>query len=330
MSVKTKVIEILEQNRGKSISGEQLAERLDVSRGAVWKAVKNLKEEGYAIEAITNKGYCLLPETDVLSEEGILPLLKKTSNIHSILTYKTVDSTNQLAKKLALQGVSEGTVVLSEEQTAGKGRMGRSFYSPKQAGIYMSIILRPTMDASDAVMTTTATSVAVCRAIRNLTGKKPVIKWVNDIYLDGRKITGILTEAVSNFETGEIEHIIIGIGINFKQKEEFPEEISDRAGTLFHKEEMDITRNQLIAAILNEFMDIYYALPSHTFIKDYKKWSMVLGKEVRFTSDGDWQYGTVENITDHGALKVTLENGNSKILNTGEISLRLVNSEEYF
>lgn len=334
MSVKTEVLKLLETHRQEDLSGQQIADELGVTRAAVWKAVNVLKKEGYRIEAANNRGYRLESENDVLSAEGIYPRLKKKYQGRQVVVCKSVDSTNQEVKRRALDGAKEGLVVLSEEQTAGKGRRGRSFYSPPGTGIYMSVLFRPKEEqSSDVVLITTAASVAVCRAIRSLMPEEPQIKWVNDVYLRGKKICGILTEAVSDFESGRIDTVVVGIGINYHVPEEgFPEEIQKVAGSVC-TDETRIPRNDLAAAVLNELYELYDGLSARTFLEDYKKWSNVLGKEVRFssgsieTADGkksDWQYGTAMDIDHDGGLVVRLENGKEQILRTGEITLRVM------
>jgi BirA family biotin operon repressor/biotin-[acetyl-CoA-carboxylase] ligase len=170
MSTRGNVLKALEENKGAAISGEELASRLDISRTAVWKAIQELRKEGYRIEAITNKGYRLAQDSDMLSVEGIVPYVKNPSLPDRIHVYKTLDSTNLTAKRMALDGAPAGTVIIAEEQTKGKGRMGRSFYSPPSGGIYMSFILEPRFDTAKSVLITTAASVAVCKAIETVTG----------------------------------------------------------------------------------------------------------------------------------------------------------------
>lgn len=334
MSVKTEVLKLLETHRHEDLSGQQIAEKLDVTRAAVWKAVNALKGEGYRIEAANNRGYRLDLENDVLSAEGIYPQLKKKYQEREVFVYKSIDSTNQEVKRRALDGAQEGLVVLSEEQTAGKGRRGRSFYSPPGTGIYMSVLFHPTEEqAHDVVLITTAASVAVCRAIRSLMPEEPQIKWVNDVYLRGKKICGILTEAVSDFESGRIDTVVVGIGINYHVPEEgFPEEIREVAGSVC-TDEIKIPRNDLAAAVLNELYELYDGLAARTFLEDYKRWSNVLGREVRFSSGntvaedgkkGSWQYGTAVDIDCDGGLVVRLKDGEEQVLRTGEITLRVV------
>lgn len=325
MSVKSEVLGLLEANRDKSLSGQELAERLGVTRAAVWKAVNVLKKEGYHIQAVNNRGYCLTEDNDVLSAEGIRLNLNEAYKNNEILVCKCVDSTNQEVKRRALDGARQGLVVLAEEQTAGKGRRGRSFYSPPGAGIYMSALFRPTTErAKDVVLITTAASVAVCRAIRNVLGEEPEIKWVNDVYLRGKKICGILTEAVSDFESGRIDTVVVGIGINYHiSEEDVPEELRDIVGSVCTGES-SIPRNTLVAAVVNELFDLYDGLSEKGFMEDYRRWSNVLGKEVRFSSGEGWEYGFAVDIDEDGGLVVRKEDGSEQTLRTGEITLRVV------
>lgn len=329
MSVKTEVLKLLEGNRDKDLSGQEIADRLGVTRAAVWKAVKALKEQGYRVDAANNRGYRLCDDNDVISAEGICLTLKEGYRQREICVCQCVDSTNQEVKRRALEGAGEGLVVLSEEQNAGKGRKGRSFFSPVGTGIYMSVLFRPTEEQSkDVVLVTTAASVAVCRAIRKVLGEEPEIKWVNDVYLRGKKICGILTEAVSDFESGRIDTVVVGIGINYRIPEGgYPEELNDIIGAVCTQDQV-IPRNTLVAAVLNELYALYEGLAQRTYMEDYRKWSNVIGKEVRYSTGVDnsdqatWEYGTALDIDEDGGLIVRLQNGEEKVLRTGEITLR--------
>lgn len=329
MSVKTEVLTLLEGSRDKDLSGQEIADQLGVTRAAVWKAVKALKEQGYRVEAANNRGYRLCDDNDVLSAEGIRPALKEEYRQREICVCRCVDSTNQEVKRRALEGAGEGLVVLAEEQTAGKGRKGRGFYSPAGTGIYMSVLFRPTVDQSkDVVLVTTAASVAVCRAIRTVLKEEPEIKWVNDVYLHGKKICGILTEAVSDFESGRIDTVVVGIGINYRIPEGgYPEELRDIVGAVCTRDQM-VPRNLLASAVLNELYELYEGLSKRTYMQDYRRWSNVIGKEVRFSTGvdyddrTDWEYGTALDIDEDGGLIVRMQNGEERILRTGEITLR--------
>ncbi len=283
MLIKGKVLKILEENKGRNISGEEIAKTLNISRTSIWKAINSLRNEGYVINAVTNKGYSLATNTDFISKEGISLYLNKSCSDIEIYNYKTISSTNEIAKNLALSGAKHGTVVISEEQTAGKGRLGRSFYSPANTGIYMSIILRPNLTAMDSVLITTSSSVIICESIKKVTGIDCQIKWINDIYLNNKKVAGILTEASTNFESGTIDYLILGIGINFNQpKYDFPDELKSIASSLFNNNSNNINRNMLCAEIISNILDMIPRIKNYDFISEYKKRSIVLNQEIIF------------------------------------------------
>ena len=214
MPLKERVLAVLEENKGKSVSGSEIARSVGMTRSAVWKAVKALREEGYTICAVTNKGYCLSEENDFLSEQSVVPNLRTKELGRKIDVFKTIDSTNNFAKSLAQLGAVHGTTVISEVQTQGRGRMGRSFYSPLGMGIYMSVILRPELSVEHSLLITSCAAVAVAEAIERVAGIDCKIKWVNDIYAGNKKLCGILTEASVNVEQGGLEYAIVGMGIN--------------------------------------------------------------------------------------------------------------------
>ncbi len=312
MSVKQNVIALLEENRSKVISGQELANQLYVSRAAIWKAIKTLKEEGYNIEATPNKGYVLLENSDVLSKQGIAYYLTEEIDIFS---YKTIDSTNTQMKKLAINGGKNHSVIVSEEQSAGRGRFGRSFYSPAQKGVYMSVLLKTGDSLQNATMITIKTAVAVRRAIAKLYDIEVAIKWVNDLYYRGKKVCGILSEAISDFESGMIEAIIIGIGINVST-DNFPLEMASIATSLGLQE---ANRNQFIAEILNQL----FAIIDEDFklvLNEYRMASCVLHKQITFNQKGEQFTGLVREINDLGNLVVS-SNGAEMVLTAGEVSI---------
>ena len=356
ISIKDHVLRVLEQHRGEYISGAKIAEALSVTRASVWKAIGELRGDGYEIAAATNRGYSLAETSDLLSPQGIAAFLRCGGPLPEIHTYDTLESTNLTAKQLAVAGAPHLTVVAAATQTAGRGRMGRSFYSPEDAGVYFSVVLRPDAiaeaaeDAVNPVLITTAASVAAARAIELLTGKDVQIKWVNDLYLNGKKICGILTEGVSNFETGSIESMVVGIGINcFTPREGFPEEVADKATALFSAAPEDtasdlgrFTKNRLIAAVIDELTAIQRELPGGRFIPEYKKRSLVIGREICFYPGGmparapedsrsnggqaNGCLGRAVDIDDQGGLVVELPDHSLRTLSTGEISIRLTDS----
>lgn len=331
MSVKNELLKLLEANRDKDLSGEQIAKRLKVTRAAVWKAVQALEKDGYEIAAKNRVGYRLASDSDRLSAEGVSLYLDK-KKYHEVIVLPEVDSTNDEVKRRAMEGAKEGLVVISEKQTKGKGRRGRGFYSPEGSGIYMSILFRPSdKNASDVVLVTTQAAVAVAHAVSMVCKKETKIKWVNDVYLNDKKICGILTEAVSDFESGGIELVIVGIGINVRSPEDIPEDIKDVFGYIFEKNEaVSISRNEIAAAVINELQKYYDELPDRSFINEYKNRSNVIGKRIRFGTPGslagvpedDWKTGTAVDIDDSGGLIVRLDDGTIETLSTGEISVR--------
>ncbi|MGG7143347.1 biotin--[acetyl-CoA-carboxylase] ligase [Clostridium nigeriense] len=326
MSVKDKTLSILENNKGIYISGENLAKELLVSRNAIWKAIKSLKNDGYNISSVNNKGYCLSPDTDILSSQSISKYLNRDINYFNIKVYKTINSTNSAIKELAINGEKEGTVIIAEEQTEGRGRFGRKFYSPKKTGIYMSILLRPQIHSSKAFLITTATAVAVAEAIESISNKKAKIKWVNDIYCDNKKVCGILTEASFDFESGIIDHALLGIGINVKPPEEgFTEGIKDIATSIFDNKNSassDI-RSRLIAEVLTRFWSYYKNIENKSFLEEYKSRSILINKEINILSKNSSEKAVAIEIDDDCRLKVKMEDGSIRLLSSGEVSIRI-------
>lgn len=323
MSVKSDILAILEQHRNDPISGELIAEELNVSRAYVWKVIKKLKEEGYEILATPNLGYLLADSTDVISSEGIKPYLDEMNVNLPLFIYKTIDSTNTQAKKMAMDGAPHGTVLIAEEQTAGRGRRGRNFYSMSGLGIYMSFILRPELTAQDSVLITTAASVCVSRAIEQVTGIKTSIKWVNDLFYNKYKVCGILTEAVTDLETGGIDSLILGIGINYcLDSETIPKELKEIVGSLFHQKPTSITRNQLCAALINEVLNQCNHLTERDFLQEYKEKSLVLGSRIQILGNNEVIQAQAIDIDSSGGLIVRYDSGEIATLNSGEISIR--------
>ncbi|MCI9126360.1 MAG: biotin--[acetyl-CoA-carboxylase] ligase [Eubacterium sp.] len=322
MSVKDEVLKQLENNKGNYISGEQLAKTLGVSRNSVWKAIKTLEKNGYQIDAVPNRGYCLAEKSDILSSFSISQYLKTKLDIH---VYPIVSSTNTVLKEMAEQGADEGTVVIAEEQSAGKGRMGKSFYSPSKTGIYVSILLRPTISAEESLFLTTSAAVATARAIEDVSDKTAEIKWVNDVYIDNKKVCGILTEGAFNVETGHLDYAIVGIGVNVCFPENgFPKEIQNIATAVFDKQ-TDSTnkRSMLIAHLLDYFMEYYNELDSKKHVKEYINRSMILGKEIVMIESKKTIPATAIDIDKKCRLKVKLEDGSTKWLSSGEVSIRI-------
>ena len=215
MTTKEKLLALLEDSKGTFFSGEEIARTLQVSRAAVWKAVNALREDGYTIDAATNKGYRLSPDSDILSPQGIRRFLKPEYRDLDLTVLPTAPSTNALVREKANQGCPEGCVIVACEQTDGRGRYGRQFFSPVDSGVYLSLLLRPTAySPQQATCLTAAAAAAMCQAIEAVTGQQPGIKWVNDIFLHGKKVCGILTEAAVGLETGTLNYMVLGAGVN--------------------------------------------------------------------------------------------------------------------
>ncbi len=315
MAIKNEIAAFLERRRGSAVSGQELADLLGVSRAAVWKAVKQLQDEGYRISAGRNRGYVLEAETDVLSAGGIRLNLPEKYRSNSIEVHRTVTSTNTEAKEAALRGISHGAIIAADGQTEGRGRFGKRFYSPEGTGLYMSVILKPCKPLSDCTDITMSAAVALTESIEKICGIKTGIKWVNDIFYRGRKVSGILTEAISDFESGMAETVIVGMGINITT-ESFPEEISGLAGSLGVFAE----RNRLCAEIAARLLD-YAECGSHAeMLKKYRERSLVLGKEITYLNRGITQKGRAAEIDESGCLVVETDSGR-ETLRAGEISV---------
>jgi len=320
MSVKDAVLARLLNRRGEYLSGEELANALNVSRSAVWKTIGQLREDGYRIEAVTNRGYCLTGG-DVLSREGILAHLR-TPGL-DVEVCPCVSSTNTLLKAEAENGAPEGRVIVAGEQTAGRGRLGRSFFSPPGTGLYLSLLLRPKESAEAALRITTAAAVAVCEAIEALSGREAKIKWVNDVYLDGKKVCGILTEASLDLESGGLHYAILGIGVNALTPEGgFPEDLREIAGAVFEAGGAPELRCRLAAEILDRFLACYRAEHPAALFERYRARCFVLGRRVTVLSGGiAIGEGEAVGLEQDYRLRLRYDDGTEGLLQSGEVSV---------
>lgn len=324
MELKHQVLKILEENRGNSVNGAKLAEELFVTRSSIWKAVKSLQKDGYRIEAVTNKGYCLLSDNDIVSAESITPFLRGEAKGFHLDVRQTVTSTNTLAKEMASKGASQGTVLIAREQTEGRGRMGRTFYSPSSSGIYFSIILRPKLNLEDSLLITTGTAVAVAKAIETVAKADARIKWVNDIFVDDKKVCGILTEASLNFESGGLEYAVVGIGINIETTS-FPEEIRQIAGSIFREKPGDApVTSMLVAEVLNNLAVCMDSLTDLNYLEEYRKRSFLIGKDILVIKGKEIIPAKAIDIDEKARLVVEYENQTREALISGEVSTRIV------
>lgn len=302
-------IYLLLEERQDYISGEELAQELDISRTSVWKAIRQLEMQGLTIEAARNRGY-KLEDGDLLLPELI------SQDLHIPVHFKVDSDSTQLDAK---QGIEQGhphpALYLSPHQNKAKGRFGRPFYASKAGGIYMSLRLAPNVPFLKFKPYTILAAAAVIKAIQELSDLDVQIKWVNDIYLGQKKVAGILTEAISSMESQTVTDVIIGVGINVSI-DDFPKELQHTAGNLFEKQP-PFTRNQLITAIWRAFFET----DEKDLIALYKEKSLVIGQQVSFVENQVEFNGTAIAVTDTGNLVIQLDNGKAKIISSGEISL---------
>ena len=322
MSTRTDLLKLFNENAGVYLSGQRIGDELQISRNAIWKAVNQLRKEGYDIESKSGAGYLFKRKENLLTYDAIATHLRFPCDLK---VFDEVGSTNDIAKESHV-GLKP-LLVVADRQTAGRGRLGRSFASPGDAGLYMTLALRPTFDLNKALYVTMAVAVAVCRAVEKVAGVRGRIKWVNDIFYQQKKVCGILTEAHSNFETGKIDTLIIGIGVNCFPGA-LPEELKDIAGCL-SEETASFSRAELAAEIVNETMDILEDLNSMAFLREYRSKCFILGKNIYIHPNLDQRSirARAIDIDDNGGLVVEYMEGRKmrqmETLTTGEVSIRL-------
>ncbi|MBO4359419.1 MAG: biotin--[acetyl-CoA-carboxylase] ligase [Eubacteriaceae bacterium] len=320
--IKDEVFRILWESGTEFVSGQDMASDLCVSRTAVWKAVRSLRERGYQIESVPKLGYRLMGTENVLSVSGIRQFLRHGEldiEVHRCLT-----STNTVLKKMAEDGIPEGKVVIALEQTAGRGRMGRSFYSPIGSGLYMSLLIRPDSDVRDMAAMTAFTAVCVSRTIEEICGISTCIKWVNDVMMGGRKICGILTEGAVESESGRLGYAVIGIGINIDiPSGGFPEEIVETAGSLYRSSPGNMLSCRLAAGILDRIMDVYRSDDRRDCLDEYRRRMYLLGRRINIMNGGKIRAeATAVDVADDLGLIVRYDDGTTEKLSSGEVSVR--------
>ena len=314
--LKDELLEVLENNRGSFVNGTKFAQKFFVSKNAVSKAAKALCDEGYPIISTPNKGYTLVG--NILSAQGIKKYLN--NDFFDVILFNSVDSTNNEVKKQAREGAKEGLTIAARQQTSGKGRRNRTFFSPVDSGVYFSILVRPDIDLNKSLYLTTLSAVAVCNAIEKIFGISTQIKWVNDIYYKNKKVCGILTEGETDIENNKLNFAVVGIGINVNRPfNGFPQEIRETATNL-DEDCLEETNNKLVAAVLNNFYAYYKNIADKTFLEEYRQKSLLTGKTVK-VSDG--RIAFVEEIDDEFNLIVNYSDKTRGILNSGEVSVKL-------
>lgn len=325
--MKTKILQILRQSEGYT-SGQELCEKLGVSRTAVWKAIQQLRENGYEIEAVSNRGYRLAAVPDILSRQEIESLVQTEWLGHNIFYYDEIDSTNTEAKRRAEEGAPHGTLVAADKQNAGRGRRGREWTSPGGQGIFFTILLRPEIEPVNAPMLTLVKAVAVARAIIKCTGLRAEIKWPNDIVINGKKVVGILTEMSAQIDY--VNHIVIGTGINVHQTS-FPQEMSEKATSLDIELKKNgaaspVLRAQLLEEVLEQFEDCYSVYirtqDLSGLMEEYNQLLVNKERRVRILDPlGEFE-GTALGINKQGSLLVEREDGRIAEISSGEVSVR--------
>jgi BirA family biotin operon repressor/biotin-[acetyl-CoA-carboxylase] ligase len=316
--------EILERLRqGDPVSGEELGRTIGISRTAVWKHINELKSEGYVIDSVPSKGYCFVSAPDALLPEEIRAGLKTQVMGRDIAYQKETPSTQEIAKALASQGVAEGTIVVAETQSKGRGRVGRQWSSP-QGGVYFSIILRPDMKPSEALRLPLVAGVAVAHAIKHGTKLYPRLKWPNDIMLGSNKIGGILTEM--NAEMDRLDWVVVGIGLNVNTSHKsFPADVEGAATSLMEAGGKSITRVKLLQDILFEFESLYNELMKSGFEPMRARWkalSDTIGAMVVVSMPTEKVTGMAVDLDSDGALILKKEDGSLEKVIAGVVKLR--------
>lgn len=322
MDKKYEILRALRESNG-SVSGQELSERIGISRTAVWKHIRALEEEGYEIEAVNRLGYRLVGVPDTIASQEVGSRLKTRRMGKEIRYFSQIDSTNQYAKRIAEEGALDGTLIIADEQTAGKGRSGRHWVTPPGEAIAFTLILRPKLTTDRISMVTLVMGLAVVQAINALYNLGAGIKWPNDAVVNGKKICGILTEMSA--EISEIHYIVIGVGINANLTH-FPEEIKSIATSLKLELGREVNRAELIARIMEEFERFYAKFENAGDLSDmreeYNSACLNMDRPVRVLDPAGEYTGTARGINDLGVLKVEMPDGTIREVSSGEVSVR--------
>lgn len=318
---KNDILDLLRASKSGHLSGAELAGKLGVSRTAVWKHIRSLEESGYGIEAVPSKGYRLFAEPDVIRMSGLLRPAGKNAATRPVIYLEETASTNIVAMERAGQGAAEGMVVIAEQQTGGKGRLGRSWSSPK-GNLYFSIILRPAVAPQQAPLLTLMGAVAVASALRAFSGTAAGIKWPNDILIHDRKVSGLLTEMSA--EADRVRHLVLGIGINCNMNIRLlPEEVRGLATTLAAETGRTVDRTKLLAAVLAELDRWYGAFLAdrRSVLSAWRELNVTLGREVSVRGmDGEVR-GRAKDIDDEGRLVLVLGDGSARTVAAGDVTI---------
>ncbi len=319
--LRERIVHAFLQHEGEVISGEQLCQILGVSRTAVWKHIKQLRSQGYSIQAVPSRGYRLDARPDVLLPAVIKAGLNTGIIAKSIECHDELDSTNVRANVLAEQGAPEGSVVVAESQTSGRGRMGRKWSSPPGVNVYASVILRPALALSEATQLTFLAAVAVARAIEKVCAVRVSVKWPNDILLNGKKIAGLLNEL--NAETEGIHYLVLGIGVNLNmEKEQFPPDLRYPATSILQETGRRVDRIAFIQALFTELDTLYALLLERGFAPVRLAWEALfdlVGNTVNVDDGGAGINGIVIGIAADGALLVDTGSAHPRTIYSGDV-----------
>lgn len=319
----SKLLQMLLDHQGEYVSGEEISRRLGISRTAVWKQINKLREEGYEFEAVSRKGYRILHQPDKLNLPAILSALQGCVYGQQVKLLDTTTSTQEEIRVWAEQGASEGALVIAEEQQLGRGRQGRKWISPPGKGIWMSLLLKPNLPLADASRLTLLSAVAVCRALRQVTGINVGIKWPNDLLVDGKKVCGILVESVG--EDGKIRYCVVGIGIDVNlDQSDYPDELLQVASSLKLEGKQSYDRAQIIGAVFKEMELLMKCFMEEGFSTIANLWealSVTLGRTITVRTSQGEIVGVAEELDHSGALKLRKSDGGIEIVYSGEIYL---------
>lgn len=319
------ILTMLKEQREGYLSGEAMSQRLGISRAAVNKAVNSLRQDGYEIESATRRGYRLLSSPDLLTEGEIRPWLQSHELGNPLLCFPTIDSTNSYLKRESAN-LPSGAVAVADQQTGGRGRLGRSFHSPKRTGIYLSVLLKPVLEPARALNLTAYVAVAICEAVERAAGLQPGIKWTNDLVLNGRKICGILTEMAIEGESGTLQYVVPGIGLNVNEEpEDFPEDIRSVAGSLAMAAGRKLERGRLAAEMVNSLDRMYTAwqVGGGDYLVRYRALCLTVGREVQVIRAGvPPRTAFAEAVDDDFGLVVRYPDGSRETVTAGEVSVR--------
>lgn len=315
---------LLSQDEGAYLSGERLSEELHITRAAVWKGIQALRSEGYEIESRTRLGYRLLSAPEKMTPEAIGARIATKTVGRRILCFDRLDSTNTYAKQIAQEGGENGLVIIADEQTGGRGRLGRVFHSPKK-GLYLTALLKPDLAPQSVIPVTAMAAVAAMRAIERTCGIRPGIKWTNDLILSGRKVTGILTEMGVEGESGALQYVAVGIGINANETAaDFGAELEDIATSLSMETGEAVNRTELAAALIEELDRLSAALGGDLsgYLRAYRENCVTLGRDVRILGGGTERTARAVSIDESFGLVVQYEDGATETVRSGEVSVR--------